>query len=108
MAADFNIKQFDTRPSLVATLTAAATDVISSVKFKMSDKTGAVKINTGASPVTQPSVSSGGVVKYGWVAGDTDVAGDFRGEFTVTFNDGRVETYPNRGYIAIHIEQALA
>lgn len=108
MAADFNIKQNDTRPTLVATLTAAATDVFTSVVFKMSSKAGVIKVNSPAGIQTQPSASSGGVVKYPWVAGDTDTPGDFRGEFTVTFSDGRVETYPNRGYIAIHIEQALS
>lgn len=107
MAADFNIKQNDTRPAIQATLTAAASDVITSVQFRMSDKNGALKVNHSGGIVTQPSSTSGGVVKYQWLTGDTDTAGDFRGEFEITFSDSRIETYPNRGYIAIHIEEAL-
>lgn len=106
-SADFSIKQNDTRPSILATLTAAATDVISSVTFRMSTKAGVRKVDHSAAIQTQPSASSGGQVKYQWLTGDTDTAGDYRGEFIVTFNDGRIETYPNRGYIAIHVEQAL-
>lgn len=106
-AVDFNIKQNDTRPAIQATLTAASTDVISSVTFRMSDKTGTRKVDHAGAIITQPSAASGGVVKYQWLTGDTDTAGDYRGEFIVTFNDSRIETYPNRGYINVHVEQAL-
>lgn len=101
--ADFTMKANDTRPAIQATLSAAATDVISSVKFLMSDSTGTLKVNAAGSIVTQPSSTSGGVVKYQWVANDVNTAGNYRGEFQVTFNDSRIETYPNSAYIAISI-----
>jgi hypothetical protein len=39
-----------------------------------------------------------GVVKYDWVAGDTETAGDFECEFEVTEADGALRTFPNDGY----------
>jgi hypothetical protein len=39
--------------------------------------------------------------------GDTDTAGTYWAEFEVTFGDGRVETYPNRGYLTVNIEPDL-
>lgn len=101
--ADFTMKANDTRPAIQATLSAAATDVITSVKFLMSDSTGTLKVNAAGSIVTQPSATSGGVVKYQWQAADVNTAGNYRGEFQVTFNDSRIETYPNSSYIAISI-----
>ena len=101
---DFYIKQGDTDPIIQATLSTSATDVISSVTFWMADQYGN-KIVSGAAAtiVTQPSASAQGVVSYSWATGDTNVAGRYKGEFVVTFNDGRVETYPNSRYLHIEV-----
>ena len=107
MAVDFNIKQNDTRPAIVGTLSCASTDVITDVQFKMANKAGTLKVDHSGGIQTQPSSSSGGQVKYQWLTGDTDTSGDFRAHFVVTFNDGRIETFPNQGYINVHVEQAL-
>ncbi|ADU30370.1 hypothetical protein [Evansella cellulosilytica] len=42
-----------------------------------------------------------------WEVGDTDEVGLFRAEFKVTYADGRRETYPNQGYINVHIESEV-
>ena len=36
-------------------------------------------------------------------AWETDTAGVYRAEFEVMYNDGRLETFPNDGYISIQI-----
>lgn len=103
---DFYIKRNDTRPAIRATLSAASIDVFTSVKFFMYDSTGTAKVaGVTATIITQPSSSSGGVVQYQWngAAGDTDTAGEYDAEFQVTFDDGRKETYPNNGFIKVHI-----
>ena len=38
-----------------------------------------------------------------WEPGDTDVSGMYRAEIKVIYPDGRRETFPNNGYISIHI-----
>ena len=48
-----------------------------------------------------------GVVLVPLEPGDTDTAGTYWAEFEVTFGDGRVETYPNRGYLTVNIEPDL-
>ena len=48
-----------------------------------------------------------GRVRYGWVANDTANAGIFRGEFTVTFASGRIETFPNSTTIRIKIKDSV-
>lgn len=108
MAVDFQIKKGDTRPAIQATISAAATDVLTTVLFYMSDKTGAHKVNAGAGTIVQqPSASQQAQVKYQWQAGDTDTAAVYNGEFEVTFNDGRIETYPNKKYLTIEVLESL-
>src|SRR5690242_14265458 len=109
MAVDFRIKRNDTRPAIQATISAAATDVISSVSFNMADSAGTLKVNAGAGTIVQQASSTQqAIVKYQWQAGDTDTAGQYNGEFQVTFNDSRVETYPNDRYITIEVFADLA
>lgn len=39
--------------------------------------------------------------------GETDVPGKYNAEFTITYADDRVETFPNSGYIEIQIEDKV-
>ncbi|CAB4176084.1 Domain of unknown function DUF2479 [uncultured Caudovirales phage] len=76
-----------------------------SVKFSMRTRTGSVaKVSSAATIVTAAT----GIVKYQWVTGDTDTAGDYRAEWQVTFSSGKIQTYPNNGYDTISILQDLA
>lgn len=104
---EFVIKQHDTRPSILGTLSADPTDIFASVWFLMRDQTGTLVVSRAGTLVEQPSSTSGGKVKYQWQDGDTDVAGVFRAEFQVTFSDDRIETYPNSGYLTINIVEDL-
>ena len=100
--ADFNIKQGDTRPALLAQLYEDSSEV---------DLTGAtVKFHMGTSidaPATIREAATG-KVKYQWAAGDTDTGGLFDFEFEVTFPDGRIETFPNDKHNTVLIYEALA
>lgn len=104
MATDFTIKRRDQLPEIAATLTDAEGTIVNlggaTVRFILVNKAdGTVAVDQPATIVNAPA----GTVKYTWVAGDTDVAGTYNGEFEVTFIDGRAETFPNSKNIAIKI-----
>jgi hypothetical protein len=110
MPSHFYIKQNDTRPALVANLTDADGGAVSltgaTVKFYMRvEPAGATKIGDGSATVLD---ADAGQVSYAWIAADTDTADDFEGEFEVTFAGGKVQTYPGRNWILIHIVDDIA
>jgi len=51
--------------------------------------------------------ATGGIVSYQWQVGDTLNYGFFNAEFEVTYSDGTKETFPNNGYISVHISPDL-
>jgi len=97
----FKIKQGDRRPYLKGQLVTLDEDgevegpqdlTGATVVFTMKNpKTGVVIIEEG--PTTVLDIANGNV-QYEWQEGDTDLAGDFLGEFEATFGD-EAETYPN-------------
>ena len=106
----FNIKQNDTRPELDVFLRDDKDRTINvtgaTVKFNMRNASdNIVKVNAGS--VTTVS-STSGRVKYSFSTADTDTAGNFDGEFQVTFVGGQVETFPNDGYIKVIITDDVA
>lgn len=104
MAIDFTIKQHDLLPE-IAGVCKDADNVIpnitgSTVRFIMKDRT------TGTNIIDAPATivnGPGGIVKYSWANGDTDVAGSYHGEFEVTFPNGKPETFPNSKHKNIKI-----
>jgi len=107
MSTTFITKRGDFRTAIKATLknnSGQAVDLTScTVKFIMADLRNRVKINRNA--IIQDAVN--GVVWFIFEANEVDEAGTFRGEFEVTYADGRVETFPNEGYITIKINSDL-
>ena len=108
--ATFYIKQNDTRPDLDVFLRDDKDRTINvtgaTVKFNMRNASdNIVKVNAGS--VTTVS-STSGRVKYSFSTADTDTAGNFDGEFQVTFVGGQVETFPNDGYIKVIITDDVA
>ena len=106
----FYIKQNDTRPELDVFLRDDKDRTINvtgaTVKFNMRNASdNIVKVNAGS--VTTVT-STGGRVKYSFSSADTDTAGNFDGEFQVTFVGGQVETFPNDGYIKVIITDDVA
>jgi len=99
----FTIKQGDTSPSIEAVLRSPNGDVVdltgATVEFLM-------KSNDGVRLVEDSAVIDGpldGVVVYEWSNTDTDEPGMNHAEWRVTFPDTTVETFPNSGYIQVHI-----
>lgn len=104
----FYIKQNDTSPSLAAILRDANGDAVdlseATVVFSMRDKYSKVLVAEQAVVVTD---GVNGTVRYDWQTGDTSEAGELRGEFEVTFNNGSVQTFPNAGHITIKVTKEL-
>lgn len=107
MGYDVTIKRGDTRNCIKAILKDASGDPVNlagcDVKFHMA-------------PLRQPAIVSraahiedaeAGEVWVVWVPGETDSTGIYQAEFEVTYQDGRRETFPNKGYISLLIQDDL-
>jgi hypothetical protein len=101
--ADFSLKCHDRLPSIQATLLSGgvAVDLTGcTVKFIMANKTtGTVKVTGTAVLVTPAS----GVVRYDWLAVDTDTPGSYQAEWEVTNAGGKKQTFPTLTYHTIDI-----
>lgn len=97
---EFSTKVGDTRNTLSATLTTASgttpTDV-DTIFFRMSNTLFANVIDRAVDIEALPVV---GVI---FTPEEVAEAGNYYGEFLLTYTDGKVETYPNVGYIKISI-----
>lgn len=99
--ATITIKKNDTRDNIKATLSNESGPVKldgATVRFLMSRR-GVNKINRQA----QIQDAAAGIVWMAFEQGDTDETGLFQAEFEVTFDDGRIETFPNDGFVLIDI-----
>ena len=108
--ADFYWKQHDTAPAIQFAFTDLNGNVPpgsltgATVKFFMKAAgSGTLKINGTATIVNSASWLFG----YQPVVGDTDTAGDYEGEFQVTYSDGTKQTFPDPGYLDILITADL-
>lgn len=99
----FYVKQNDTSPAMLATLQDAEGNAVNltgaTVRFHMRSVGGNPVVDAAATIVTPLS----GIVRYNWVAADTDTAGTYQAEFEVTYADASIETFPNDGYIVVQI-----
>ena len=101
---DLIIKQHDTAPPLVATLTdgGAVVDLsTASVVKVIGSQNGAVLFTTTTTG------SSVGVVTRPWVTGETDTVGTIKVEVEVTWASGKVQTFPNDNYLTVRIRPDL-
>lgn len=102
--ADFVVKAGNTLPVPQGTLKGADGNAINgsgaTVRFHMRPVgETAWTIDQAATWVNQ----AGGVARYTWQPGDTDVPGIYESEFFVTFSDGTILSFPNEGYKLIEI-----
>ncbi len=106
--ANFDIKQGDTFPRLIANLKNSDGTVISlvgaTVKFKMKALESSALLLDIAANVTGASL---GTVQYEWTSNDTSVGGEFKGEFEITFAGGDIQSVPTVGYISIKVHDDL-
>lgn len=109
ISPNFGIKQNDTAPNIMGILKDENDEVIdisgASVRFHMSDYAGEEVMIDAEAAIED---AENGVVYYDWQEGDTAEAGEFKAEFEVTYSDGKVETFPNEGYIIIAISEEVS
>lgn len=111
----FKIKQNDRRPLFVVALkdnfgepTEAPVNLTTatSVAFSMREAGGGpVKINRASAAITSAAT---GEVTYSWGTTDTDTVASYEAEVEVTWNDTKVETFPNDSYWSIEITDDIA
>ena len=102
MTETARLKRGDTSPALRVALKPETTDLVgASVVFQMRARRGALK--TSAAAVVEDLDPP--IVRYDWLAVDTDTAGIFEAEFVVTYGDGSIETFPNGDFIRVIIKE---
>lgn len=109
----FTIKRGDQLPVLTATLSdtggafnlSGATVRLTLAEWHtrtpLLDRVAATNLDDGAE-------GNRGKVQYTWAAGDTDTPGWYRGEWEVTFDDGRTLTFPNDDDLIVCVREDLA
>jgi hypothetical protein len=99
----FTIKRGDTAPA-IRYLLDPATVVLTgaTVRFKMRARLRALALDGLAAVVTATGTPT---VEYIWQPGDTAAAGLYEAEFQVTYSDGKIETFPNDGFIQVRVNQ---
>lgn len=97
------LKRGDTRTAIQAILLEPAGTPVdltnASVRFHMVDHRGVLRISKTIDIIDAVR----GMVRVVFEPGETAAAGLYRAEFAVIFPDGRKETYPNHGYVTVHI-----
>ena len=105
MAETFYIKQNDTSPILVQTLTNAAGTAVDvtggTVNIHVNDRRGVNVVDAAATI----NVAASGIVQYQFAALS---AGVYEFEFEVTFADSSVQTFPNVGFDLLIVDRDLA
>ena len=108
----FTIKRGDTAPALRATLQRSDGEPVDlskvdSVEFSLEDGLRGQLIRDDLSGGVSIINASEGLVQYSWEPGDTETIGQKRAEFTLEFQSGEVETFPNNGFIIISIQESI-
>lgn len=105
--AALNIKRHDTRTAVKATLKSPSGSPVdltgADVIFTMA-KYGVLLANRAADILDATT----GQVAFIFTEEETTETGAMLAEFEVTYPDGSVETFPNKGYIEINIEADLS
>jgi hypothetical protein len=106
MFEPFFIKQGDTSPAIRFALEPATINLTgASVRFRMRARNGVTVVDAVAG-VVEPTGTP--TVAYEWQAADTVTAGLYEAEFEVTYADGKIETFPNTGFIKVRMEPEIA
>ena len=105
----FYIKRNDTSPAFRVILKDADDVAVNitgnlGVRFHMFTRNGTAVVD--AAVTVNDAVA--GDVQYNWIGADTVTGGLYNAEFEVTYSDGTIETFPNRGYEKVLIDDDLA
>lgn len=113
MPRSFHTKRNDTTPisGVLKDADLNAVDIQNAtLRFHMFKTDGEQIVDAAANNDQNSDGSDGttGYWSYDFAAADTDEQGTFDAEVEVTFSDGVITTYPNRGYIRVTISKDLA
>lgn len=109
-AIDFTLKQNDTSPSFDVVVMTGLKEVVDLTGFTAPEfhmwnrRTRAVVVDTTATI----AAATGGLLRYTWLAADTDVPGLYEAEFQITDPAGGILSIPNDGYFTIEITPEVA
>jgi len=110
MATQISIRVGDTSPDLVATLMNAAgaqnltnASVTATMTLVQQSALSASVKKTVTLACTVDAPATAGVVRHVWAAGETDTPGIYKLEYTVTYFNGQVQTFPNEDTVLIQI-----
>lgn len=105
----FTIKRGDTSPNIEFELRDAdgsRKDIsgYNDVSFYMRDRdTEGVVISDNTSGNVIVTDAQRGEVEYDWQSGDTESVSTYDAELEVEFGNGKIETFPNNGFVEIEI-----
>lgn len=102
---NFEIIQNDLLPALTATLSYAdgtAVDLAGAAVNLVLRNPDATNTYLNAA-----CTIAGSTVTYAWASGDTAIAGEYVGEFVVTFSDTTIQSFPTEGYFPVTITPSL-
>lgn len=107
--ADVYLAQHDLAPSMTATLLAedgkTAQDLTAcTVEFRYQKADGTGPLYGGVCTIID---AAGGEVRFDWLAGETAIPEQYRGEFIVTYPSAKPGTFPNSTYATIQIRPRL-
>lgn len=107
---DFTIKQNDTSPTFDIVVMTGLQEVVdltgfTAPEFHMWNRRTKTLVVDGTATVPDPL---SGLVRYSWVAADTDVAGLYEAEFQLTNPSGGILSIPNDGYYLVEITPEIA
>lgn len=108
--ADFYLKQNNTARPFVAVLRddEGPVDLTDATVLFVMQQSGESEPKVNASAVVDPDQTANkGKVTYSWASEDVDTAGTFLAEWVVTFDDSRVQSFPNEGQLVVGIAPAL-
>ena len=108
----FWLKSGDLKPSITAVLTDSNGDPVdingAEVTFVVSDAFSRLPLFQALAENDQSGPTTNvGEVHYDWVLGDTDIPGSYRCEFSVSFADDTIGTFPNDDTIDLEIIPAM-
>ena len=103
MSYDITIKRGDTRHAIKAVLKDSAGTPVDLTECEVSFHMAPLGRPAIISRAAHVEDAAAGEVWLVWAPGETDIAGVYRAEFEVVYQDGRRETFPGDGYISIQI-----
>jgi hypothetical protein len=94
------LKVGDTAPALAFDLNADASGVTSATVRMENAASGILKITAGTVAWDNQALGQG---HYDWQAADTNTEGRFLAEIRLVYSNGKIQRFPQRGYLEVDI-----